>query len=266
MFNQQANSKEERKTVNTRGLQFYNTEGFCPSTLVCDYWDNGMFSIKVHPAKEKAKQTEREKFDYEQAVQTALNMNKASDLLAFFPDLIKAHEEGKEISRYVDIAGVNLLGVGTRNIDGHTVFYFAIHKQLNNDRIPQASMYYQFNEADVIADYNPETGEFSKATGSLGEFEVFTKYLQNGINSMTKAYTHSNRVVDQFFRKRLEDKIDSLMLATGAQNNYANNGNSGYRRGGNTNLFSDNSGASKNNSKAPEEQADPSNLDEELPF
>ena len=266
MFNGQTNSREQRQTVNTRGLQLYNSEGFDPSTLVLDFWDNAMFSIKLHPAKEKAKQTDREKFDYDQVVNTALSITKAAELLAHVPELVAAHEAGEEISRYVDISGVNLLGIGTKVIDGNCVYFFAIHKQLNDNRIPQASMYYEFLPSECIANYDPKTGEFEKMNkGGKGEFELFIRYLDNGINALTKAYAHSIRVVDQFFRKRLEDKVDSTMVATGAQNNYANNG--GGRRnngGGNSSLFNEPSGRSA--PSAAQETISGDNLDEELPF
>ena len=93
--NQQANSND-RVSVNTRGLQFYNTEGFEPSTLVLNYWNDNMFSIKIHPAKEQSKQTEREKFDYEKSTSSALSITKAEELLSHVGEVIEAHQKGEE--------------------------------------------------------------------------------------------------------------------------------------------------------------------------
>jgi hypothetical protein len=267
MFNQQANSKDAGKVnVNTRGLQLYNLGGFDPTTLVLDFWNDSMFSIKLHPAKEKAKQTDREKFDYDQVVSTALSVNKAIELFSNVKAIKDAYIAGEETSRYVSISEVNLLGIGTKKIDDRMVFFFAIHKQLNDNRIPQASMYYEFLIGDVIKDYDPKTGEFDKADSSFGEFELFVRYLENGVNAMTKSVAHSIRVVNNFYHKRIEDKIDSIMAATGAQNNFSR-GSYGSRGNGRS-LFgtgsSNEAPAGKN--AAEESVATSDNLEEEIPF
>lgn len=265
MFNNQAGAKENKLNVNTRGIQLYNTEGFDPSTLVLDFWNDSMFSIKLHPAKEKAKQTEREKFDYEQSVNTALSMNKAVELLANTDKVWEAHTKNEEVSFYVNISGVNLLGIGTKNIDDRNVIFFAIHKQLNDNRIPAMSMYYEFLPGEIITNFDPATGNFGKENSGRGEYELFVRYLSNGIDAMSKAVCHSIRVVDNFYRKRIEDKIDSIMAATGAQNNYANNG--GNRGGSGRSLFNgSDSSSSAPRHTAEEETISGDNIDEELPF
>lgn len=270
MNNQQAGSKDAKQNVNTRGIQLYNTEGFDPTTLVLDYWNDSMFSIKLHPAKEKSKQTDREKFDYEQVVSTALSMNKAVEILSYCDKIWDAHVAKEEVSCYVNISGVNLLGIGTKNIDDKNVIFFAIHKQLNDNRIPQMSMYYEFLPGEIITNYDPTTGTFGKEASGRGEFELFVRYLSNGIDSMGKSISHSIRVVDNFFRKRLEDKIDSVMAATGAQNNYANNGGGNRRSNGGSSLFNGDSNSSNASAMskpgAEEESISGTNLEEDLPF
>ena len=265
--NQQANSND-RVSVNTRGLQFYNTEGFEPSTLVLNYWNDNMFSIKIHPAKEQSKQTEREKFDYEKSTSSALSITKAEELLSHVGEVIEAHQKGEECSFYVCIAGVHLMGIGTKNIGDRNVIFFAIHKELNNERIPAESAYFEFNASECITQYDPATGKFEMGNAAPAEFNLFVKYLGTGINAMTKATAHSIRVVNHFYSKRIEDKIDSLMAANGVEYS-GNNGGSRYRNGGGRSLFGGSSNANATDNRADAEVTNAStagSLDEEIPF
>ena len=238
MFNGQGNSKEasDKLNVNTRGLQFYNTDGFCPSTLVLGYWNNSMLSIKLHPAKEKSQQTEKEKFDYEQVINTALSIEKATAMLEKIEDVRKAHAEGKDASRSVDVSGNNLVTIGTKVVNGVGIYYFAIHKELSEKRIPKMSMYYQFRTIDIIDNYDPANGEFDKSS-TESEFNLFTNYIKAVVSTSGLAVAHSIRTIDNFFRKRLEDKIDALCTAGGIDTGYSRGGYNNNRRGGGSSLF-----------------------------
>ena len=92
LFNQQPNGMDNRRSINTKGFQFYNADGFGNSTLKLDLWNDAFISIKIHPAKAKNEQTEREKFDYERVMSTALSVNKACELLDDVPRIVKAFD------------------------------------------------------------------------------------------------------------------------------------------------------------------------------
>ena len=42
-------NNQEKTNVNTKAKQFMNKDGFCPSTLILGYWNEGI-SLKMHPA------------------------------------------------------------------------------------------------------------------------------------------------------------------------------------------------------------------------
>ena len=117
MFNNNNNNKSEnKKNVNTRSFQFYNKEGFDPSTVVLGFW-NDFLSIKLHPAKDPSKQTETDIFDYEKAINTALNPEKALALLTNIQKVIyPALAAGECRVVGVPVGGNNIITVSTGDV------------------------------------------------------------------------------------------------------------------------------------------------------
>lgn len=265
MFNGQGNSKDDsnKLNVNTRGLQLFNVDGFCPSTVQLGYWNNSMLSIKLHPAKEKSQQTEKEKFDYDQVVNTAITIEKATALLSKIPVIKQAFAEGKNANASIEVSGNNLVTIGTQSINGANVYFFGVHKELSEKRIPKFSMYYQFRTVDVIDNYDPKSGEFDKSKAE-SEFDLFVNYIKAVVSTSGLAVAHSMRVIDNYYRTRMEDKLNSLCTANGIDTGYKQGG--GYsRRGGGSNLFNKSAQASNTDGfeGAPVEEV---NNIEDLPF
>lgn len=263
--NQQVNEKNNQNDINSRGLQLYNSEGFDPSMVSLDFWNDTMFSIRIHPALEKSKQTDKKKFDYDHSTTTALSVNKALEILAHADDIRQAFAKGEDRCFYVEISGVNLFGIGTMEANGKRVIYIAIHRNLDNNRIPSASAYYEFVPNRVIKNYDPKTGNFESSDALTGEFELFTRYLSVGIDGMTRGTAHSIRALARFYERRMESKLDTLMKANGCEYQSSNSSGGRYNRSSTT-LFNHAGNGSAPVNQASESVISADALEDELPF
>lgn len=243
MFNNTQSNQKDRKTVNTNSFQFFNKDGFDPSTVIFGFWKENFFSIKIHPAKDKEKQTETDVFDYDKVINTALVVTNANVLLnGAKKKVLPALEEGiaGKVAGVV-VSGNNIVTVGTKDVDGKVVAYLAIHKGLNESRIPEMSCYYEFKSGEMISDYDETTGNFDKEEFPT-EFHMFITVLEEGLRAMTNATAHSMRVVDNYARRKNTEKIDAIMSGMGIQQPsggggkrfskpFANSGNNGSSSG-----------------------------------
>ena len=230
MFGNNANNKNDsKKSTNTRSLQFYNKDGFDPSTLVLGYWDS-FLSIKMHPAKDPAKQTENDIYDYDKAINTALTSEKAQALLNNIEKVIlPALEAGECRVVGVPVGGNNIITVSTLKINDKVVPAIGIIKGLNDRRVPEASCSYEFKSTQLIDHYDAKSGDY-ESHNEFVELTLFINYLRNGIASMTNAFTHSNRYVEQWSRSREIENWKALMAHLNIQQE--GYGGGGYRRGG----------------------------------
>lgn len=217
LFNQQPNGFDGRRSVNTKGYQFYNAEGFGNSTLKVDLWNEAFISVHIHPARPKHEQTDKEKFDYDRQVSSAIPAIKVNELLDAVPRIIKAFEEGKDANAYVDVAGNNLVGIGTMKYNGNQIYYFAMHRNLDEDKLPEVSAYFEFPKSYRIEDYDPKTGKHGMNGISGGEFHLFVKCLEEQVRAVNKATAHSVRVAFDMVLTRLESKLDAIGKATNAK-------------------------------------------------
>lgn len=234
--NQQPNQGDfqNRNNVNTRGIQLYNINGFYPSTVKFDFWNDSFASIAIFPAKAKELQTEKDRYDYENRIAAAVSHPKVMELLDNIPRIIKAYEDGQDANSYVDIAGNNLFGYGTmKNKDGKQIFYLAVHKDLDDNRIPRQSAYYEFNFTQSISEYDPKTGNYAMVASKLGEFAIFRKYLEEAYAATTHAVAHSVKVAHDYWMRRLDAKVDAVVKATNARVEGFSSGNRARLFGGN---------------------------------
>ena len=214
MFNNKQ-SNDEKKKVNTRSMQFFNKEGFFPSTILLGMWDNSFFTFKIHSVKDNP--TEKEVFDYNKGIGTAINLEKAMVLLEGLRDeVIPALKEGKEKSIGVNVSGTNVFTIGTKHINGNTVPYIGIFVGLNESRKPENFAMYELKSSQAILDYNHETGEFNSGTVN-SEILLLERFLSEGIKALTNTVAHSIRVVDQFYRTKMDSTLNSIASATGAE-------------------------------------------------
>jgi hypothetical protein len=234
-FSNQKNNAREAVNVNTRGINFMNSEGFMPSTLQFGFW-NEMISIRMHPALEKSQQTESKKFNYEEVVSTALTLEKATTLLNKIEnDILPKYSEGKDKFNGVPVGGNSLIGVGIKALDDeNSVAYLAIFKELDEGtKKPEVAMYYEFKSGYTVDDYDPETGKFDVTQNIPGELMLFAHSLRAAIAALTNANAHATRAVDRWFRDRLMNTLNEVAGKVGVQVNtgksWGNGGGGNYR-------------------------------------
>ena len=190
--------------VNTRGYRFMNKDGFCPSTLVCGYW-NEMISLKIHPALPESSQTQSQVYDYNQVLATSLSLEKALILVKKTQELIyPAIQNNQDKSIAVLIGGNNLVQIGYKA--EMKASYIGIHKGLDPEsKKPQDSLYYQFLDSSeiTIEDYDPETGNYSATTPVECELQTFIEILKSSIKALSGAFSHDSRYRDKFYRDKL---------------------------------------------------------------
>ena len=75
---------------------------------------------------------------------------------------------------------------------------------------------YELKSSQAILDYNHETGEFNSGTVN-SEILLLERFLSEGIKALTNSVAHSIRVVDQFYRTKMDSTLNSIASATGAE-------------------------------------------------
>lgn len=197
--------------VNTRGYRFMNKDGFCPSTLVCGYW-NEMISLKIHPALPESSQTQSQVYDYNQVLATSLSLEKALILVKKTQELIyPAIQNNQDKSIAVLIGGNNLVQIGYKA--EMKASYIGIHKGLDPEsKKPQDSLYYQFLDSSeiTIEDYDPETGNYSATTPVECELQTFIEILKSSIKALSGAFSHDSRYRDKFYRDKLCNDLSQI--------------------------------------------------------
>ena len=231
----QNNDKDNQISVNTRGYQFMNRDGFEPSSLQVGAWNENM-SLRINPMLEPSKQTETRIFDYDRYVSTALTLEKAMLLLyKIEKEIIPAIENDIDKSIGIQVGGDSLVVVGTgKRLTGSIRPFFAIHKSLNPDtKKPEMSMFYEFKATSSIDDYNESTGTYSLSESVYTEFKLFVFLLKSFINFGSNFAAHANRFVQRFSNSKLMSTVNAIGQKVGVPTNEYNSGG-GYRR---SNIF-----------------------------
>lgn len=212
--------------VNTRGYRFMNRDGFCPSTLVCGFW-NEMISLKIHPALPENKQTQSQVYDYNQMIATSLSLEKAVTLVKKTQEIVyPAIKANQTKSIAVLIGGNNLVQVGYDA--NNKAAYIGIHKSLDPEsKKPQESLYYEFLDSSqiTIADYNPETGSYTATDPVTCELDTFVEILKASIHALSGAYSHDMRHRDKFYRDKVCNDLAQIGSKLGLE---LNSGGGGY--------------------------------------
>lgn len=200
---------KQEVNVNTRGYRFMNKDGFCPSTLICGFW-NDMISLKIHPALPESKQTATSVYDYNQMVATSISLEKAIILINKIETIIEpAIEKGEVKSIAILIGGNNLVQVGS-GLKGEIHPFVGIHKALDPEtKKPQDSLFYEFIDSSqiTIEDYDYETGSYTGSKPVQCELKTFTEILKASVAALCGASAHEIRYVDKFYRDKVLNSI-----------------------------------------------------------
>lgn len=224
-YGTQQNNVRDKASVNTRGYQFTNKNGFDPSALSVGFW-NDFLSIRINPALEKSQQTETRVFDYDKSVSTALSLRLIVRMLHGIENcIIPAIESGESHSISVQVGGDSLItiGTGTKYTNNKVCQYLAIHKELDpSTRKPAMSMFYEFSTDNIIKDYNESDGSYNIDSNINDEFKLFVQILKSAIIGLSKSTVHADRVVNRFNNDKLQtnvaaigDKVGAKMMGTG---------------------------------------------------
>lgn len=216
MFTNNNNNKDDRKSVNTTGVQLMNSNStFCPSTIIFGGWDNRL-TFKIHPALDKSQRTEKKIFDYQTAYNTALDAVKTYTLFkrikhVIIPAILA--NEDKKVG--IDVNGNSLVTVGTM-IDGELKPYIAIIKNIDPDtKKPESVIYYEFNKSYSIEGYDEKTLKFDKVFTGYDELELMMTIMEEYYRAFSNATTHTYRTVEQFFKESLSGTVKKIAEKSG---------------------------------------------------
>ena len=207
----QNNEYDGKKNINTRVYQFKNKEGFEGegSTLQISGWDE-MFALRIYPLLPYDKRTNEQIFDYEKQVSTSLTLEKATMLLyKISKDIIPAFKNNEEKNVGVDVAGTNLVVVGTKNIGGTIRPYVAIHKNCDESHKPGVSGYYEFKKCTALDDYDPKTGSVKGQCEYDAEFKLFCELLESFIK-LSNFIHHVQKYNGRFTNEKIFSLLNSI--------------------------------------------------------
>lgn len=209
--NRQNNSKDATPNVNTRGHAFMNKDGFDPSAMRIDFW-NEMLSIRFNPALEPSKQTETRIYDYDKTIMTSLSLEKTMVLIDKIEnEIFPAIAEDRDRTIGISVGGDSLFVVGTgKKLTGSIRPFVGLHKSLDpQTKIPEMSISYEFKRTQTIDEYDPKTGKYE-----LGEIQseltLFLSILKNSIGALSNAYAHASRSVNQWRDSKRDAMLNSM--------------------------------------------------------
>lgn len=221
VFDQGLNNKKDyKKSTNTRGVQFMNSEDSVhQSTMQIGWWDT-FLTIAISPAYESDKREDGKVFNYNVVINTALSLEKLCTLEYLIENEIKpAMDNNEEIRRGVSIAGNSLLVIGTRAGETKAIPYLAMFKNIDGEtKRPENMIGYTFRQSiQIIDDYNEETGSFTSHNIDGTEFELFTKIIKNAQEQLTMGSAHAIRYTDRFFNSNLKDTVVGIANKVGSE-------------------------------------------------
>ena len=203
-------------SVNSRGIQLKNRNGFDASTMVMQYWDDKL-NVILHPVLKNPEGVQV--YDYEQRIMITLRLDKAMALLKAMDVIMdKAIQENKETSIAVTTGNNNMLVVGSVLKEGALNIVLTVCRELNPDtKIPGQRFSYTFIKDDeIVTGYDAKTGSFEDVLELQSEYMIFKNALQEYINMMAQAQVHSDRYFDKYYRTQLNDKVTKIGTKVGA--------------------------------------------------
>lgn len=234
----QNNRQNYSEAINSRGIQFFNKDGFEGSTLVVSLWNQNLV-MKIHPAKEKTQQTDTSIYDYDHAVTVVLTPVVATTIANVCKErLMPALMEGKEFTICVP-CGTNsgvVLSTGVKRF-GKLVPYTAILKSIQAGTLtPEEAMCYEFNKSRIIENYDGTTAEGVTQRFEYSELVYFIYALERISMALIGAENHASRYNERFFNKQLFGLYKGLSEKMGVpfyQQRQSNN----YHRNSGGNVF-----------------------------
>lgn len=243
------NSRQQNDSVNARGFQFFNKDGFEGSTLLVNMWNQNI-ALKMHPAKEKAKQTESSVYDYEHSVNLVLPPIAATTIFTVCKEkLVPALVEGREFTICVPV-GQNsgfVVSTGVKRF-GTVRPYVSILKNIQAGTLnPEEMMSYEFNKSSVIEGYDGTSKDGISQKFEYTELIYFIYALERITMALIGAENHARRYIERNYNNQVFGLYKGLAEKAGVsfypqrENNYRrsssggnvfNSNTDGYTTGG----------------------------------
>lgn len=245
MQNFESNTK--KKTKNTKGLQFYNSDRTYGSTLVLDYWQ-AFATVKIHPQLPEDRRSEKSKYDYDKSLGVVLTIERVYDLLqatksvAF--EIIENHNYnftpagvilGRNKNQLLQIEPLSSLEGMPEEAEGIVIsIYSDIDPELGttNNYIK-----YILGKASYIKAYDNKTGMYEKSDEFETQFMIFIKYLEQSLEALTMAKVHAQALHDMYSKDIVKDSLyeikQKLGISSNTSNNYRNNNSNGFYQNNN---------------------------------
>lgn len=224
------NNRQQNESVNTKGFQFFNKDGFEGSTMIVSLWNQNIL-LKLHPAKEASQQTNSSVFDYDHAVNLIIPPVYASTIYRVAKEkLLPALVDGKEFTICIPI-GTNsgiVLSTGVKRF--RTVKpYLSVLKSIQAGSLkPEESISYEFNKVAVIEGYDGTSNEGINQQFEYSELIYFIYALEKISTAMIGAENHASRYNERFFNKQVLGLYKGIGQKMGIP--FYSGGNSNYRK------------------------------------
>ena len=233
-FQNQNNKQQE--SVNSRGFQFFNKDGFDPSTMIIRFWNQHLV-LTIHPAKEAAKQTDTSVYDYDKSVNLVIPPVIAESIAySLYNKIIPAVEKGEEYTESI-LVGNNsalVLSSGVKRFNKVCPHVIILRNIQQGTFEPEDSLRYAFTANGAIEDYDG-TGkpEVLKPIKYWAELNFFAHVLSHMTTAILGIENHARRVADKRFNdevfklyKAIADKIGHSFYEESGRKYSGNGGNS----------------------------------------
>lgn len=238
----QNQNNKQTESVNSRGFQFFNKDGFDPSTMIISFW-NQQLVIKMHPAKEESKQTESSVYDYDKSINLVIPPVIAKSIANISKTkLLPALEKGEEytVGFVVGANSVLTLSTGVKRF-GTLKPYALISRGIQQGSlVAEDTQAYEFNQNMVIFNYIGEgKNEDIDFMPYYGELYYFIEVLDHMSSAILGIENHARRFVDKRFNDNVFELYKAIANHIGA-NFYNSNGQYSNKGTGSENPFWDN--------------------------
>jgi hypothetical protein len=257
MFSNRSNNNntQQKNSITTRGVQFYNSFDEDSSTLSLQFWNNYAV-LKINPILPEKERSDNQVYNYDVDCTFMLKIKEIQKLIKGIALLKKqkvapveesTSKKGKKdktdkkfFNFAIESTNGNIIKIGDGSEYEGMGWYLAI---IDNSGKNPVSMFYQFNtksDDDIIFfNYDEEENKGEKKYVAT-ELELFEEYLEEAKKGFLSGIAHGINLQFNYFKKSIDSKFDILKglaeasIASGSrqQNSFASGFNSGGGNGG----------------------------------
>lgn len=229
-FGNNQSGEKKKYDVNTKGVQFYNSNASMGGTLVIGYWKECM-TVKICPMLPQNKRSESKVYDYETFINTAMTLEKLTVMcMAIDSHIMAAMQTGNgyDFQAIGVSVGSNFIEISNGEKHGMNKEFicFTIYAGVDENGKSTDKMTYIFNKRNYFTNYNPEEGSIDKGGDLEVEFLMFYKCIKEATKAFTHAHAHSIRHTDQYTNNNVRESLNSIKTKLGIESaSYSKPGN-----------------------------------------